>query len=284
MIFQLSFASVINLNHMFAAVCAGVSASLFGWAIISILPLHAPVGVLPWLIGGALGFCYGFLLPVFSLHIFTYIHQIKTWQKLLFNGLLCGVLASLVFGLAEFNQTLTLGDFWKSIPFWPLLSLVLLIRYFQSWYQAAYRFISGVVLGLFMGWVNFQFLPLPADSFTLLLLYGLLLSLLNYWLDNLKTPHHVVVLEGPLMGFIFDLHKKTTTIGQAKDHINLSAYKDIHTEHAKIFKYQNNFWLQNNDPYQNSWLNFRNTDQNNTLKNGDIIQLGQAKLQFCSKI
>lgn len=281
MIFQPSYESVINLKITFAVVCSGIAASLIGWALVSILPAFLETQTVAWVTGASLGMCYGFFLPIFTPHIFIYTDQAKTWQKLFLNTLRCAVLASLAFGLVDLSHRLAPNNPWLEMQVWPLLSLVLLIKNSHSLTQLTARFLVGLCIGLAMAVVS---LLLPsALSLVALIFYGVVLSLCSHWLDNRKTEHCLIVLDGLLMGSNFALHKNLTTLGNEHDDLNFSAYGDVSRTHAKIFRQQNSFWLQNNDPYKNSSLNFRTTDQNNTLKNGDVIQIGQAKLQFCSK-
>jgi len=92
----------------------------------------------------------------------------------------------------------------------------------------------------------------------------------------------IKTLNGKLEGLEFEMFKDIHYFGtQSDDDINLRSYEDIRPTHAKLIKYYSGYSLVDNDPFWQTFVNFRNIKEQ-PLKNGDIIKIGKALFQYCT--
>lgn len=90
------------------------------------------------------------------------------------------------------------------------------------------------------------------------------------------------VLNGKLEGLDIELLNEIHIIGtQDNDDINLGSYQDVQQAHAKLIQYFGNYSLVDNDPFCQTYVNFRNIKEQ-FLKNGDILKVGTALFQYCT--
>jgi hypothetical protein len=110
-----------------------------------------------------------------------------------------------------------------------------------------------------------------AVLFSMALHYAALIGR-KVWLRGLNGKHE---------GVDFELTKEIHFLGtQSNDDINLKTYLDIRPTHAKLVRYFSGYSLIDNDPFWQTFVNFRNIREQ-PLKNGDIIKIGKALFQYC---
>ncbi|MCP4754023.1 MAG: FHA domain-containing protein [Proteobacteria bacterium] len=103
-----------------------------------------------------------------------------------------------------------------------------------------------------------------------------------YHFSTLGRKAWLKALNGKLEGTDFELSQEIHFLGtQSNDDINLKSYQDIRPTHAKLVRYHSGYSLIDNDPFWQTYVNFRNIKEQ-PLKNGDIVKLGRALFQFCT--
>ncbi len=79
-----------------------------------------------------------------------------------------------------------------------------------------------------------------------------------------------------------ELSKEIHLFGtQDSDDINLQDYQDVQQSHAKLIRYFDYYSLVDNDPFCQTFVNFRVVKEQ-FLKNGDILKIGTALFQYCT--
>ena len=115
--------------------------------------------------------------------------------------------------------------------------------------------------------------------------YIVLLTVLTLsipYFSKLGRKIWIKALNGKLEGLEFEMFKDIHYFGtQSDDDINLRSYEDIRPTHAKLIKYYSGYSLVDNDPFWQTYVNFRNIKEQ-PLKNGDIIKIGKALFQYCT--
>lgn len=109
-------------------------------------------------------------------------------------------------------------------------------------------------------------------------------TLFSYFLSyfsTFKRKEWIKSLNGQLTGFEFELSKASHYFGtQVCDDINLKSYEKVNPAHAKLIKYYTGYSLTDNDPFGQTYVNFRSIKEQ-PLKNGDILKIGTALFQYC---
>lgn len=91
------------------------------------------------------------------------------------------------------------------------------------------------------------------------------------------------IINGPLKGYIFSLDNTVCLLGnQESDDVNLSLYANVNYSHAKIIPFGPVHSIADNDPYCNTFVNYDHFSET-VLKDGDIIGIGSARLQYIYK-
>ncbi len=142
--------------------------------------------------------------------------------------------------------------------------------------------IAGLVCGVIITGMN-AFSPLFfATRGIAFILFGTALSLSLDHLSVFGRKAWIRSLNGRLEGLEFELLQEIHCLGtQSNDDINLKSYQDIRPSHAKLVRYYSGYSLVDNDPFWQTYVNFRNIKEQ-PLKNGDIIKVGRALFQYCS--
>ncbi len=147
--------------------------------------------------------------------------------------------------------------------------------------------LSGLVAGSASGVLSFVLFSqiqssfwargLCITSFTTFLALSLILT------SRLKRTEWIRSLNGKFEGIEFELERDIHLMGsQVDDDINLASYQNVNWTHAKLLKYYTGYSLIDNDPFGQTFVNFRNISEQ-PLKNGDIIKIGNAMFQYCRK-
>ena len=114
-------------------------------------------------------------------------------------------------------------------------------------------------------------------SFTTILTISLLLT------SRIRRKGWITSLNGKFEGIEFELDRDIHFLGsQVDDDINLSSYQNVNRTHAKLLKYYTGYSLVDNDPFGQTFVNFRSINEQ-SLKTGDIIKVGDAIFQYCQK-
>ncbi len=153
------------------------------------------------------------------------------------------------------------------------------------------RIVRGILSGVMGGLVSsalsivaFIHIPNPfwargicITSFTTFLAISLVIT------SQLKRQEWIKSLNGKFEGIDFELDQEIHFMGsQIDDDINLTSYQNVNRTHAKLLKYYTGYSLVDNDPFGRTFVNFRSINEQ-PLKNGDIIKIGDAVFQYCRK-
>lgn len=150
--------------------------------------------------------------------------------------------------------------------------------------------IRGVISGLFTGicaGLLIGSLELYITSPFLLrgsgmLVFGALLAAAHYQFSLVGRKVWIKALNGKLEGMEIELNREIHLFGtQDNDDINLQDYIDVQQSHAKLIRYFDNYSLIDNDPFCQTFVNFRGIKEQ-FLKNGDILKIGTALFQYCT--
>jgi hypothetical protein len=141
--------------------------------------------------------------------------------------------------------------------------------------------VAGVTGGLAMSIVYALFdRPFWARGIGFLV-FAVLFSIVLYSAAAIGRKVWLRCLNGKYEGVDFELTKEIHFLGtQSNDDINLKTYLDIRPTHAKLVRYFSGYSLVDNDPFWQTFVNFRNIREQ-PLKNGDIIKIGKALFQYC---
>lgn len=113
-------------------------------------------------------------------------------------------------------------------------------------------------------------------------LFGVVLIMSLEYMAVFRKKTWIRGLNGRLEGLDFELLQEIHALGtQSNDDINLKSYHDIRPSHAKLVRYYSGYSLVDNDPFWQTYVNFRNIKEQ-PLKNGDIIKVGKALFQYCT--
>ncbi len=113
-------------------------------------------------------------------------------------------------------------------------------------------------------------------------LFGVILIMSLEYMAVFQRKAWIKGLNGTLEGLDLELLQEIHALGtQSNDDINLKSYQDIRPSHAKLVRYYSGYSLVDNDPFWQTYVNFRNIKEQ-PLKNGDIIKVGQALFQYCT--
>ncbi len=114
------------------------------------------------------------------------------------------------------------------------------------------------------------------------LAFAMLFTASTYRFFTFQRKTWLKSLNGVLEGLDIELSRDIHIFGtQDNDDINLKAYQDVQQSHAKLIRYFNNYSLVDNDPFCQTFVNFR-TIKEQFLKNGDILKIGTALFQYCT--
>lgn len=141
---------------------------------------------------------------------------------------------------------------------------------------------AGLVSGIIITLIN-TFSPVLFISRCIgFIVFGILLTLALDYVSVIGRKAWIRGLNGRLEGYDLELLQEIHYLGtQSNDDINLKSYQDIRPSHAKLVKYYSGYSLVDNDPFWQTYVNFRNIKEQ-PLKNGDILKIGKALFQYCT--
>lgn len=139
---------------------------------------------------------------------------------------------------------------------------------------------SGILAGLFFSAIAYYTRqPFLARVLGILILTTAMAGLL-FQVSQLGRKMWLKALNGRLEGIDIELHKEIYFLGtQDSDDINLKDYQNVQQSHAKLIRYFDNYSLVDNDPFCQTFVNFRGIKEQ-FLKNGDILKVGTALFQY----
>ncbi|MBF0278547.1 MAG: FHA domain-containing protein [SAR324 cluster bacterium] len=145
--------------------------------------------------------------------------------------------------------------------------------------------IIGALLGGLLGGLSFeayQLLQVEYFSDLLSLVFiGMILSLSLVFIDTCTSKAYLRILTGGSEGKIFLLDKKEFALGyNSQNDIVLRGYSEVCGTHAQIIQSSLTHQIVNVCSGGQVLVNYRYIDQQ-SMKNGDIIKLGTALLQYC---
>jgi|GEM_PF-1790797 len=142
--------------------------------------------------------------------------------------------------------------------------------------------LTGVIGGTAISTIAF-YVQSPMISRGLgLLVLTVLFSFSIYRLSHFGRKIWLKTLNGNLEGMDIELSKEIHIFGtQDNDDINLQDYQEVQQSHAKLIRYFDNYSLVDNDPFCQTFVNFRVVKEQ-FLKNGDVIKIGTALFQYCT--
>lgn len=288
-------------KRIIAFLLTGISSGILAWILSEVFLIITNFAGLSFSRGGSIlggvliGAGFGSLIVGIEGFYYSNRVQLKRGLKI---GLLAGILGGGVgFAFSEllFLEIDLFGSLGKNEIFvfmqrWIILGAVLGlaigIRDKKNTYLL--RGLIGGALGGFIGGGIFQASllwlsqvpvgkPVAFMSFGICLAVSLQLTLLmgrKTWLR---------ILNGNLEGIEFELTEPIHFIGNFKsDDVLLHTYRGINQTHAKLERIEDDYALLDNDHFGRTYVNFRSV-QEQPLKNGDIIKIGNALLQYCTK-
>lgn len=144
--------------------------------------------------------------------------------------------------------------------------------------------ISGVLGGLIISLAIYYVESIVIARGIGIIIYGLLLAGMAYRFSFFGRKSWLKVLNGKLEGMEIELTKEIHMFGtQDNDDINLQDYQEVQQSHAKLIRYFDHYSLVDNDPFCQTFVNFR-TIKEQFLKNGDILKIGTALFQYCTVV
>lgn len=277
----------------------GFASALIIWAIQELFlylfnGLPIPSGLTVSLYGALCGGAFGGLI--------VSMDGFFGGSKFLFRrGLRLGLIFGTTGGLVSFylvDRIVSLGAFTAINP------LVLTLVYSLRWLSIAMcvgfaigirdknhlalvrNIISGLISGTVGGLIISSAIEFT-DSILLargigLVIFGMLLAGLVFQFSFFGRRAWLKVLNGKLDGMEIELTKEIHFFGtQDDDDINLQDYQEVQQSHAKLIRYFDNYSLVDNDPFCQTYVNFRSIKEQ-FLKNGDILKIGTALFQYCA--
>lgn len=152
--------------------------------------------------------------------------------------------------------------------------------------------VRSIVAGLIAGVIGGLFISLMIQYFASILLargigllgFGVILAAAIYKASFFGRKSWLKVLNGKMEGMELELTKDIHIIGtQDNDDINLQDYQEVQQSHAKLIRYFDHYSLVDNDPFCQTFVNFRGIKEQ-FLKNGDILKIGTALFQYCTVV
>jgi len=135
-------------------------------------------------------------------------------------------------------------------------------------------FVNGVIGGI----IDYPFLVRGLS----LVVFSYAFMFAHIKMRTYKRTDWLLFLNGHHAGAEFELNQNLLFLGtQNSDDINLNSYENVNSTHAKLIKYEYGYSLVDNDPFCQTFVNYRNITEQ-PLKNGDLIRVGTALLQYCS--
>ncbi len=226
---------------------------------------------------------------------------IKSKEDLLFENFFVlrksipiGICLGLVSGFLGFTMGQCLLALPIAIPFswvrvasWTLFGfwLSLLINFATPSSKKSISQIAGAICGGMLGGLFFeayQLLPTAImGDLVGLIVFGMILSLSIVLFEVFSSKVYLRVLTGKSKGKIYLMDKNKYSMGyQPHNDVILRGYIEVCDTHAHLIKYKQNYQIINVCPGGQVYVNYRFVEQQ-TMKNGDIIKLGSALLQFC---
>ena len=176
---------------------------------------------------------------------------------------------------------------WVRIASWTLLGfwLGILVNLTVPASRRSFLQVIGALLGGLLGGFFFEAYQLlqieTMSNLVSLIFIGMILSLSIVFFQICTSKAYLRVLTGGSEGKIFLLDKNKFSLGyQSHNDIVLRGYSEVCGTHAHIIKNSPNFQIINVCPGGQVFVNYRFVDQQ-SMKNGDIIKLGTALLQYC---
>jgi len=224
----------------------------------------------------------------------------KDNSKLLKNAVNGGILGCIIGFVCALFIVILKGSFTKESGIssnilyeclqWFLFATLFSITYnHRNEKPKEYKFIifSGIVTGISIAivafLVNFIQNPILSSLGLEFIIFGMIFIPLQKLSSGVLKLDCIKALNGQLAGNKYELTKDIYYLGtQPSDDIDLSNYNQINSTHAKLVKRPEGYSLVDNDPACKTFVNFRNITEQ-SLKNGDILKLGSALFQFCSK-
>jgi len=212
--------------------------------------------------GGLLGCIIGFISALFIILLKeTVIREFVSTQNILFTSLQWMLFAS-VFSII-YNHRNEIPKDYKLIIFSGIA--------------------TGVTIAIITIIVDFIQQPPLIQHCLDFIIFGIIFIPLQKLSSGVRKLESIKSLNGQLMGIKYELTKEIYYLGtQPSDDIDLSNYDQINSTHAKLVKRTEGYSLVDNDPACKTFVNFRNISEQ-SLKNGDILKLGTALFQFCTK-
>ncbi len=201
-------------------------------------------------------------------------------------GLISGLLG-FVMGQSLLAFPIHLPFSWIRIVSWALLGfwLGVIINLTAPASRKSFSQIIGALLGGLLGGLLFeacQMIPFGSiNNLIGLVFIGMLLSLSMVLIDTCSAKGYLRILTGGREGKIFLLDKNEFSLGyESHNDIVLRGYSEVCGTHAHFMKSSSNYQIVNLCPGGQVFVNYRFIDQQ-SVKNGDIIKLGTALLQYC---
>lgn len=201
-------------------------------------------------------------------------------------GILSGLL-SFAIGQSLLSFAFYLSVAWVKLFSWALLGFWLGVFYniFERNHQDKLLHILYTIIGSVLGGIFFEachMLLLDELSNPLgLVILGMILSFSMFFAEIWSAKAYLRVLTGDNEGETYLLDKDKFSMGYfAQNDIVLRGYSEVCEMHAHLLKKDKKYQIFNICDGGRVFVNYRFVDQQE-VKNGDIIKVGTALLQFC---
>lgn len=273
------------------AIIGGIG-GLFGWVCLQfLLFLQLRVGVLPYIDL----FVYKGLALSLGIGAFIFSKEAILGNNfsLLPKNILLGACFGMISGFLGFLIGQTLLGFSLPIPLWSVrviswalmgLWLGIFINLRTPTKSIDTSILLGATIGGGLGGYVFEVFQMLQNEYIAnllgLIFLGMILSVSMSVINIWPVKSYLRVLTGTNEGKIYLLDKNLFTLGYLpKNDIVLNGYSEVCQTHAHLTKSGGNFQITNVCIGGQVFVNYRFVEQQD-MKNGDIIKLGNALLQY----
>ena len=279
----------------------GIATGIIAWACQEFLFILIKDGVIPSFLqsvlsGTLLGAIIGAIIG--RLEGFIVYNKPQALRGTVIGGFFGGISGLFSFYLVDFIQqhlpAIVAGNVYY-LDFllasrWTIISVFIGISIGirdQKNHRFARGVLSGIISGLIASGLSIPIFSGIQDPFWArgvhIVSFVAIIAIVLVLTSTFGRKEWIKALNGKYEGIDFELTQDIHLLGsQIDDDINLSSYQNVNRTHAKLLKYYTGYSLVDNDPFGQTFVNFRSIKEQ-PLKNGDILKIGNVIFQYCKK-